>query len=455
MLMLVVVGLVSPLRAQEGAAEKETKARVEALLNAVEALRAQVARDSAAQLELQRQLEAVLGELEALRLGREVVTVAESGAMGFGPAASKVYGVDQGVSIAGYGEVLYENFAGEREDGRPAGKTDRLDALRAILYVGYRFNDRILFNSEIEFEHGSTDNEGEASVEFAYLDYRLTDQLGLRAGLLLSPMGLINEVHEPPTFLGTTRPETERRILPSTWRENGLGLFGTVQGLQFRAYLLNGFDGVGGGSSKAEGFDASGLRGGRQNGSKAVAEDFAGVARVDYTGVLGLMVGGSVYVGQAGQNNPSPDRPGATIGARTLIWEGHAQYQARGLDLRGLFAFADLDDVAALNRARGLEGTASIGERLVGGYVQGGYDVLHRLATPHQLIPYVRYERLDTQSRVPSGFEADPANDQTIWSLGAAWKPIPSFVVKTDYQIHTNRADTGIDQWNVVLGYLF
>jgi len=403
--------------------------------------------------ELERRIDALTREIEEMRLGQDVVAEADTSVLGFGPAASKVYKVQQGVSIGGYGEVLYENFDNEREDGTPSGVTDRFDALRGIIYVGYKFNDRILFNTEIEFEHASTGQAGSASLEFAYLDYRLTDAFGLRAGLLLSPMGFLNELHEPPIFLGTERPVTETVIIPSTWRENGIGFFGEVGDVSYRAYVLNGLDGVGGGSSNAGGFGASGLRGGRQKGSKAVAEDLAGVGRIDYTGVLGLTVGTSLYVGNSAQNRTMED--GRTVDGTTLIWEGHAEYAARGFDLRGLFALASVDDVTELNALKGLEGTATIGERLVGGYLQGGYDVFRVLDTEHELMPYLRWEKVNTHDEVPDGFAADPARDQSIFTFGLQWKPIPQVVTKLDYQMHSNDANTGVDQFNVAVGYLF
>ena len=82
--------------------------------------------------------------------------------------------------------------------------------------AGYRFNDRFLFNSEIEVEHAK-----EIFVEFAYVDFQATESFGLRGGMLLVPMGLVNEFHEPTVFMGAERPVTENRIIPSSWRENG------------------------------------------------------------------------------------------------------------------------------------------------------------------------------------------------------------------------------------------
>jgi hypothetical protein len=445
---LVIVG---PAFAQEPDIEK----RLDELQRQVELLQEELAeRDSATVGELRRQIEILTRELEELKLGREVVVEADTGLYGFGPAASKVYRVGQGVSVGGYGEMLYENFAEEREDGEPSGRSDQIDFLRAIVYVGFKFDDRFLFNSELEIEHGSTDQAGSVSVEFAYLDYRAWAPVGIRAGLVLLPMGFVNELHEPPTFLGTERPETEQRIIPSTWRENGLGIFGDVGGFAFRGHVVNGLDAVGSGSSKASGFSAEGLRGGRQKGSKAVAENFAFVGRVDYVGLLGVTAGTSVYAGNSGQGATSP-LDGSTISALTVIWEGHAEVRARGFDVRALLALAFVDDVEHINAARELEGAESVGERQVGGYLQLGYDVLHHSRTVHQLIPYVRFEQVNSQDEVPEGYLADPANDLRVISIGAAWKPITNLVVKGDYQIRSNEADTGVDQLNVAIGYLF
>ena len=54
-------------------------------------------------------------------------------------------------------------------------------------------------------------------------------------------MGFINEIHEPPFYHGVIRPEVEQRIIPTTWREGGVGIFGTLApGLDYRCYVLNG-----------------------------------------------------------------------------------------------------------------------------------------------------------------------------------------------------------------------
>jgi hypothetical protein len=167
------------------------------------------------------------------------------------------------------------------------------------------------------------------------------------------------------------------------------------------------------------------------------------------------MVGSSIWIGQTGQNRIPAADPASSIGARTLIWEGHADARYKGFVLRGLVAVGAVSDAAALNAEKDLSDAESIGERLFGWYLEAGYDVLRSLSTTHQLLPYVRYEQVNTQDRVPAGFSSDPANNQTILLLGGAWKPIPKLVVKADYQFRQNAAQTGTDQFNILLGYVF
>ncbi len=421
------------------AVEKE----VRQLRRELEALRAERAGGSRYD-ELARRIDVLAGEIESLRAGKAVVEAAAS-EHGMGPAASKIYRSEPGVSIGGYGEAIYQGFDATRDDGAPSGRTDTFDLTRAVFYIGYKFDDRFLFNSEIEFEHATTEEDGEASVEFAYVDALLRPHLGLRAGLLLMPVGFVNELHEPTTFLSALRPEVERSIIPTTWSENGFGLFGEAGGFKYRGYVVTALD--------ATGFSAAGIRGGRQKGSEAKAEDLAAVARLDYEGLPGLQLGLSAYVGDAGQG--LEDARGARIAARTALYEAHAEWRWRGFRFRGLAARADIGDAARLNGVLGLTGNASIGSRLTGFYLEGGYDLLAGGGAGASLTPFVRWERLDTQDRVPAGFAADPANDRRILTLGLAYQPISQLILKADYQNVNNDAGTGVDRINVALGYIF
>jgi len=394
--------------------------------------------------ELERRIVLLAEEIEKLRLG-ETAAVADQGEHGFGPAASKIYRTKKGVSIGGYGEILYQAYDSTRDDGESSSKIDQADFLRAILYVGYRFSDRWVLNTELEFEHASTGESGSVSVEFAYLDYLWRRSAGFRGGLVLLPMGFINELHEPTVFLGAQRPLVERYLIPSTWREIGVGLFGEKGPFSYRTYLVTSMD--------ASGFDDGGLRGGRQKGSKAKAEDFSWVGRLDWSPLNGLLLGGSFYTGDSGQDLALDD--GTAIGAGTTIYEGHLEWRWQGLEFRALAARADVNDAAALNEALGFEGAASVGEELGGHYFQLGYDLLNRRSGRMSLTPFVRWEELNTQDRVPAGYLADPANDREILTLGIQFQPLDQLVIKVDYQDVDNGAGTGVDQFNISAGYVF
>jgi hypothetical protein len=449
-LMAVLCSLPSFAQA-ESSGDADT-GRLERLEAEVAALRADLAarlEPSSGELaelaELERRIEALAAEIEKLRLG-EATSEADRSEYGLGPAASKVYRVGQGLSVGGYGELLYQNFADRRDNGSPAGRTDEFDLLRGVFYFGYKFDQRWIFNSEIEYEHAQAGEgkKGEVSVEFAALEYHWRPALNARAGLLLVPLGLVNELHEPTVYLGTRRPLTETAIIPSTWRENGAGIFGDAGPISYRAYVLNGFD--------AGGFSAAGLRGGRQSGAQAKAEDFAVALRADWTAVPGLLVGGGLYDGGAAQNL-------ATDSAVRIV-EAHADWRWRGLWLRALAARADLTAVAKLNRLRGLTGEASIGERLEGQYVEIAYDLVGALprgrgAMHAQVMPFLRWETIDTQARVPAGFRRAAANDRDSLTVGLAYLPIDRVVLKLDYQDFDDRAGAGVDQFNLSLGYVF
>ena len=387
--------------------------------------------------ELERRIELLAEEVERLRSGEpeNEVTVDQARALGLAPSAASTYAIDSGVSIAGYGEVLYENYASD--------KTSQYDMLRAILYAGYRFNDKFLFNSEIEVEHAK-----EIFVEFAYVDYLATPNFGLRAGMLLVPMGLVNEFHEPTVFIGAERPVTENRIIPSTWRENGGGFYGAFDNVAFRAYVVNGFNGAK--------FSSGGLRGGRQKGGKALADDMAFTGRLDVTPIPGAFFGASFYTGGSGQSQVMDDS-GRTYGVRTNIFDVHAQVQARGVDFRALFAQAGLDDTSMLNQVLGLEGKSGVAEKMQGGYVQLGYDLLSQApgAAGVALTPYLRYEKVDTHTALAAGFTRDPGKNNTYTTFGIELKPNPGVVLKVDHMWVSNAVDSGVNQFNVSVGYAF
>jgi hypothetical protein len=365
---------------------------------------------------------------------------------GLGPSASKVYQRDRGLSIGGYGEANFSLLTGDKGTGN-----DTFDFVRLVLYTGFKFTDRILFNSELEFEHARTASTvsagaGEVSVEFAYLDFRLLDEVNVRGGLLLIPMGFLNEMHEPPTYFGNKRPEVETRIIPSTWRSNGAGLYGTLlPGLDYRTYAVTSFN--------ALGFSNAGFRGGRQAGNREFAESWAWTGRVDYTAIPGLLAGASFFWGDTGQDQRFAGR-GAD--ANLVMYDLHAQLEYRGLHLRGLFTQGHLSDADIVTAAVS-SANRPVPERIWGAYGEIAYDVLPLIfpGTRQSLSPFLRYERLSTQEEVPAGFNADESRDIHVFNVGVNYKPIPNVVIKLDYRELEARHGEIADELNAGLGFAF
>ena len=386
----------------------------------------------------------------------EPLTMADS-VYGLGPAASKIYGVEQGLSIGGYGEAFY------RKDVSDKNRSDRdtTDYLRFVLYTGYKFTDRIILNAELEFEHASTSTGGSVSVEFAYLDFLMWDWANFRAGMLLAPLGIVNELHEPVFFNGVERPEVERRIIPSTWRENGIGAFGELlPGLEYRVYAMNALKGVDGNSFKLK----EHLRSTRQKGGEALAEDIALAARLDYSPMLNAKFGASVYTGktthdqQYALNDEMFDYPGA----RLTIWDLHAMYSWQGLDLRALFAMSHLQDSDELNRIATQIGSSSAGKiakKMYGFYTEAAYDVMPWILgdTDQQLSPFLRFSYIDQHAKMAGDWDAKGRYEHRIWTTGISYKPHPNVVLKVDYR-NFDTLDNDHereDEVNFGLGFVF
>ncbi|MDT4291188.1 hypothetical protein RO575_16610 [Methylomonas sp. MO1] len=408
---------------------------------------------------LERKTNVLTEEVEKLRTELVVPEKVEyKSAYGLGPAASKVYQVGKGLSLGGYGEANYQARVDDQGGRNAATGTvtnpDNTDFERLVIYAGYKFTDSILFNSEIEFEHSSTGNNGSGStgtvsVEMASLDFFIDPLVNVRAGMVLMPMGFINQIHEPPFFFGNNRPEVERRIIPSTWRENGVGLFGELlPGLTYTTYVVNGMN--------AKNFGADGIRSGRQSGGQALAEDLAYVGRVDYAPPMlpGVMVGGSAYVGNSGQNQLYNGRQ---LEVATQLYEAHLQWKYRGLEFRTLGSWGHIGDAALLSVAN----AKSIGEENYGWYSEVGYDILPHFAhdTTQYLAPFVRYERMDTVASASTCANAicrdDLTRDVEIYQVGLNYKPIPNVVIKADYRNFTQKSGTSPDDFNLGVGFIF
>ena len=412
--------------------------------------------DKAQLSELGRKVDALTQEIEKLKLGDAAETPAGPAQPGFGPSASKVYSARRDkISFGGYGELVYLAPSRKEQNGDDSGLKKTSDLQRFVLYTGYKFNDWILFNSEFEVEHAGTgqsdENRGEIGVEQAYIEFRPWKEFGARVGHVIVPLGIVNEVHEPTAFHGVNRPSVETFIIPSTWHQNGAGVFGEVGPISYRTYALQALSAAKTTDPASDGFSAAnGVLGSNTEGARSPSDDPAWASRVDAAIAPGVKAGAGLYLARA-------DRGNSTATVPVTLWETHAEAQWRGATVRGLYAEGTIGNVGDLNVAQGFVGNQSIGRRLFGGYGEASFDVLTLLhdAKGQSLSPFFRYERYDTQWRVPEGYSKDPANSRVEYTLGASYKPITQVVLKLDQQWKRNEARTGVNQWNFGVGYIF
>ena len=399
---------------------------------------------------LQKELDELRSEMAKLKSQQPTPQPAARGEEGAASGPPSVMPSSMGGLAAGsntfgaYGELHYNNY-------RDGDKKDEIDFHRFVLFYGHKFNDRLRFYSELEVEHALVEGgeeSGAVELEQAFIDYRINDAFNLKAGAMLVPIGILNETHEPPTFFGVERNEVESRIIPTTWREAGIGVHGEiVQGLRYEAGILSGMD-----AGKFERPDRA-VRSMRTELSEAAAHDFAFYGALNYRGIPGLAVGASVYTGDTGQNGAS-DAALKNVNGRLLLWDVHAQYRLGGLELRGLYAsgtLGDADKITAAAIARSGDTAQVAPSRFWGYYGEAGYHF--RLGDEMELSPFVRYERYNTQASVPSGFSADRKNNERVTTLGVNFKLHPQVVFKADYQDF--KEDPKKDRFNLGVGYMF
>jgi opacity protein-like surface antigen len=401
--------------------------------------------------DLKQKLSTVVEEVEKLRAQVAAPEVPQElkSQNGFGPAAAKIYSIAHGLSIGGYveGHYAYQDMG-----DNPTSNEVNLD--REVLYLGYKFNDWIAWNSEIEFENASTEENGSVTVEFSTLDFLIRPDFNARIGVLLLPMGILNEVHEPPFYYGVFKPQVETSIIPTTWSEYGAGFFGRLgETVSYRVYVVSGMN--------AEGFESSGIREGRQGSSEALANDLAFVGRLEWEPLAGLSVGGSYYSGNSGQGQKL-DINGAEFAMPKTplsIFELHSIYRWQGLTARALYAQSHIGNSGQLSElfSDADHEQPVISRRLLGGYVEVAYDVMPLLSagTEMSLEPFFRWEYCDTQNDVASGFTADRMFKQRIYVPGVQFKPIPNVVLKLDYRNVDDFAGKVGDQVDFGFGLVF
>ncbi|MBQ0785940.1 MAG: hypothetical protein KBT69_00460 [Oceanihabitans sp.] len=342
----------------------------------------------------------------------------------------------KGITIGGYAQVDYN---------QPEGANGTLDVHRLVMLLGYKFSDKVQFVTEIEYEHVK-----EVYIEQAFLNYSLNDKVNIRGGLMLVPMGIVNEYHEPTVFNGVERPNMDKSIVPTTWREIGVGVTGKFDdaSLRYQAYIFNGFTSLNGDKTLG---GSNGLRNGRQKGAESTVNTPNLSAKVDYYGIPGLRLGASGYFGRTQAADDIQEIAGADVGINMFGLD--ARYIKKRFSARGQYIHAlisDADDYNTLNEA-------NLGSELKGWYVESAYNLLP-LSKEQKLDAFVRYEQYDTHAATKdAAITRNLAFNRQEWTAGLSYHIANGAVVKADYQILDNAAagNEATGQLNVGFGVWF
>ena len=439
-----------------------------AVLLACQAGHAQTAKEVAAEMRhMREELRQLRAELDGLKQQKEQaaspVPAASSQANGAGVpptyintptyeaptptatnASREIEPDTHAVNLFGYGEL---NFTRPKNNIAGAVATAR----RAVLGFGYRFNERTRFAAELEVENAvvSASDKGEVAFEQLYVEHDIKEGLSAKMGLFLLPVGYMNESHEPTRYYGVTRNLVETAIIPSTWREIGLGFRGIQDsGWRWDTGVVTSFD-----LSKWQTADVADTRASplgaiHQEGQMAKAASLGYYGALNFDGIPGVNFGGSLFQGGVGQKQPttviaSPD-------ASVTLAEVHAKWQVGAWDLSALAAEGRFHDVGGFN----LVNSASnpVPDAFRGWYAQAAYRLWHE--GDYSLVPFTRYEHVNTAvnySNVFPGQVISTGPDNKVWTMGASYYLHPQVVVKIDVQKYQN--NSALDRFNMGLGF--
>ena len=392
--------------------------------------------------QLAAELDKVKAELKQIKQKQDAAPPVVSSAsvtmpMSNAPSASPT-------QLTAYGEIKYSR-------PRTDSSATQTDVARLVLGFQHRFDEKTKVIAELEVEHAvtSSTDSGEVAVEQVYVEHRLNNTFGARAGLFLIPLGLINQNHEPHAFYGVNRPTVETSIIPSTLREAGIQLFGEHDnGASWSAGITTGFNLTKWDPLNAEGVESP-LRTLHQEGALAKSKDLSFFAAADWRGIPGLRIGAGFTTGKAGQGSAGF----AAKDARTTLADVHAQWTPGAWDFAAVYARGTISGAGALNQT--FAGAPYLVPKSFDGwYGQAAYKI--RLNGDYRISPFVRFERINTGrgfDGVVAGLNADAYDTESIWTTGLNFNIASTVVLKADYQRYKIVKDS--DRLNLGLGFSF
>ena len=377
-------------------------------------------------------------------------------------------GTSRRLTVGGYGEaVMTRNLYSDHiyrykfpDQHAADGSHGRFDLPHVVLNLGYDFGHGWTMGMEIEFEHGGTESAveldadesgeyeaetergGEVALEQFWIQKSWGRALNLRMGEIIVPVGAVNQYHLPTEFFTVYRPEGEATILPNTWHQLGVSLWGRAGDWRYEAQFLSGLD--------SERFGAQDFvhYGAGSPYEFKIANTYAAVARADWYGLAGLRLGLSGYVGNTFANTlrTRGSRYDGTKGTLT-IGAADFTYDRHGVTARGNFDWAHLTDAAditAFNKNfpthSGQDGSPSkhqpvASDAMVVG-LEAGYDVFRPFGRTRQsgqrLYVFGRYEYYDSMQVGAHAAGYDWCGRHRM-AVGVNYLPMREVVVKAEF----------------------
>mgnify|MGYP001555128780 CR=1 FL=1 len=333
--------------------------------------------------------------------------------------------------ISGYGQAKVQYNV-------PFGTTTA-DLTRNVLFVGHKFNNNISFFSEWEIEDAKVaggEPGGEVSMEQCFLKFNLNKDNYLVAGLFTPRIGIMNENHLPTTFNGNDRPFVETLIIPSTWREIGIGLYGNIPampGLNYSIGVVNGLNSQG--FSMDQGIGEAGLF----EGKNATASNLAITGSLLYYINNFRIQASGYYGGTVGLNKRHADSLQlyyVPFGTPVGLGEFDVQYLTKAFTFKALATMVSIPDAYQINRAY----ANNTPEEMMGAYAEIGVNLLYLFNnnTQRNFTVFGRYEYVNLDAQTPTDGIENGADQQHYLITGLTYLPIKGIAIKLDYVLRTS-----------------
>ena len=338
-------------------------------------------------------------------------------------------GIANRTTVHGYGEMHLQ---------MPDNGMNKMDQHRFVIGIHSELADWVHLNAEIDFEHAAQELE----FEYGQLDFLLTNNLNARAGVMLMPMGNLNEFHEPPLFWTAERPEFHSKIIPSTWQQGGAGIFGQLgEGINYRLYVVNALQGISTGTDGDSGYfrDTDGLRKGRLQLDYTKVNDMALTGRLEKK-VNGGQLGFSFYTGDSTNGHIQQ-------GGNVTMLEADMKWRKGAFELNNSIANVSISDADEMNTfcasAAGGRANSScrndIPDNIFGLNLQVGLHLPQAMGwnTTYDIIPHVMWEKIRPADEFgPLAATASRAKNFDRFLIGVSYMPNPKVAVKLDWSTY-------------------